>query len=67
MSKVADKIMLIGTYMCAIFNLTWDFELIKSIIIFIATMALLIIQIKVHLKRLKKENEKEDNSNAKKN
>lgn len=66
MSKIADKIYLAGTYLVALFNMVWTFELIKSIIIFIATMILLIVQIRLHLRRLRKENEN-DNEKPKKN
>ena len=67
MSKVTQEIYLTCTYGLAFFNIVIDFELIKSVIIFIATMILLIIQIKLHLKRLRKEDENEENENPKKN
>lgn len=71
MSKIADKIYLFGTYLVAVSNIVLTFDFIKSVIIFIATMVLLIVQIKLHLKRLRKENENDEkngnNENPKKN
>lgn len=67
MSKIADKIYLAGTYLVAFFNMVWTFELVKSIIIFVATMFLLLIQIRLHLRRLRKEDEMDNKDNPKKN
>jgi hypothetical protein len=67
MSKIVDRIYLAGTYLVALFNMVITFELIKSIIIFLATMFLLVIQIKIHLKRLRKEDNNDDLDVPKKN
>lgn len=67
MSKIADKIYLFGTYLVAFFNLVLTFEFVKGLIIFIATMTLLIIQIRIHWRRLKKEENNDQTDVPKKN
>lgn len=62
MSKITDKIYLFGTYMIATMNFVLSFEFIKGLVIFLATMILLIIQIRIHWIRLKKEEDKEQNN-----
>ena len=66
MSKALQDLYIYCTYSLALLNIVWDFEFVKSVIIFLATMVLLIIQIKVHLKRLKKEDSKDSNSDISK-
>lgn len=67
MSKITEKIYLFGTYMIATMNFVLSFEFIKGLIIFIATMILLIIQIRIHWRRLKKEEANSDKEFPKKN
>lgn len=62
MSKITEKIYLFGTYMIATMNFVLSFEFIKGLVIFLATMILLIIQIRIHWIRLKKEEDKEQNN-----
>lgn len=63
MGRVSQGITIVMTYFLSVFSMALSFELIKNIILFVLTTILLIIQIRIHLKRLKKENE----SSGKKN
>jgi len=62
MSKAIQDLYIYCTYSLALLNIVWDFEFVKSVIIFAATMCLLIIQIKLHLKRLRKEDDHDSDS-----
>ena len=66
MTKATEYLSLIGTFSMAAVNIFGTFEIVKSVIIFLLTVVLFGIQFKIHLKRLKRENEK-DKENSKKN
>lgn len=66
MSKLSEKIYLIGTYFVTSINLVTDFETIKSVVLFIGAIVLLSLQIRLHVIRIRKEKEK-DKDNSKKN
>jgi hypothetical protein len=55
MSKLSDKIYLLGTYLVTSLNIALDFETSKSIILFVGAMVLLFLQIRLHVIRIRKE------------
>ena len=67
MSKITETIYLLGTYLVAGFSLFLNFESIKNIIVFVLTVVLICIQIKIHVKKLKRENQIDKENLAKKN
>lgn len=58
MSKITQTLTTSMTYIMSIFSMSITFENIKNVVIFIFTLLLLIIQIKLHLNRLVAENKK---------
>lgn len=55
MNQIGEKIFNLGTYGIASAAIAVDFESIKSVVLFAGAMFLLILQIKIHLIKLKKE------------
>lgn len=56
MNYISEKITNIGAYGLSAIGITLDnFETIKSIILFLGALILLILQIKLHLIKIKKE------------
>lgn len=54
MNKIVDAYYLLGTSFLVLFNFTLDFTTLKNIILFVVTMAVLLIRGKVYYKQLKK-------------
>lgn len=70
MNKFVDAYYLLGTGFLVLFNFTLDFTTLKNIVLFTATMVVLIIRGKIYYKQLKKLEQEElsdDKDSRKKN
>ena len=60
MGKITEKIYNISAYFLVGTNFVLDFELLKSIILFSGAITLLVLQIRLHLIKIKREKEELD-------
>ncbi len=55
MNHIGEKIFNLGTYGLTFAGIVVNFESIKSIVLFLGALVLLVLQIKLHLIKIKKE------------
>lgn len=55
MSKLTEKLYALGAYFLTGINIAWDFESVKSVVLFIGALTLLVLQIRLHLIRIEQE------------